>query len=192
MKKNKTCVYYLKNISRIRRYLTPEATKLLVHAYVISRIDYANSLLFGIKNTYLRRLQTIQNHAARLIFLSSRRHSATPLLYKLHWLPVEQRICYKILLLTHKSLYGKAPPYLTELLEWYTPGRHLRSSDSFLLAQNKSINSFGDRSFMCAAPKLWNRLPLHIRSLCDTGKFILNFVFIVFLKFSYFYFTSIL
>ena len=169
--KIKTCTFFLRNIYRIRRYLTPEATKLLVHAYVISRIDYANSLLYGINSTSLRRLQVIQNCAARLIFKSSRRDSAKPLLRSLHWLPVELRIEYKVMLITFKCLTDIAPAYLSELLKIYTPVRQLRSSDSFLLVEHRTLNTFGDRSFECAAPKLWNSLPISIRDSPDLWHF---------------------
>lgn len=169
--KVKSCTFYLRNISRIRRYLTPEATKLIIHAYVISRIDYANSLLFGVNQCYLHRLQVVQNHAARLIFKSSRRESATPLLRSLHWLPIDYRITYKLLLVTFKCLSGNAPVYLSELLDLYVPSRQLRSSNSIQLIEHKTMNSYGDRSFTCAAPKLWNKLPISIRHISDLYKF---------------------
>lgn len=169
--KVKSCIFYLRNISRIRRYLTPEATKLIIHAYVISRIDYANSLLVGVNKSYLRRLQVVQNYAARLIFKSSRRESATPLLRSLHWLPIEFRITYKLLLITFKCLSGNAPVYLSELLDIYVPSRQLRSSSSVLLSEHKTTNSFGDRSFKCAAPHLWNKLPIAIRLINNMRQF---------------------
>ena len=85
--KVKSCMYYLRNIYRIRRFLTPEATKTLVHAYIMSRLDYSNSLLYGINKCQINRLQTFQNAADRLIFQASKRDSVTPL--PLHCLPIE-------------------------------------------------------------------------------------------------------
>ncbi len=161
----KTSMYFLKNISRIRRFLTPMATKTLIHAYVISRLDYSNSLLCGINRSLLRRLQVIQNTAARLVFRKSKFDKAFPLLQTLHWLPIEQRIEFKILVFTHNCLYGKAPDYLSELISWRSSARNLRSSDSFCLTQTKTLNRYGDRAFPYHAPRLWNSLPLDIRSI---------------------------
>ena len=93
--KIKTAMFYLKNISRIRRYLSSDSTKTIVHAYVISRLDYANSLLYNINSSLIHRLQVVQNAAARLILNASRYDHATPLINSLHWLPVEKRIKYK-------------------------------------------------------------------------------------------------
>ena len=86
--KVKTSLYYLRNKRRIRHFLTPETAKTLVHAFVISRLDYANSLLVGIRSDLLRKLQVIQNCAARLVYNVGRFHSSRPLLESLHWLPV--------------------------------------------------------------------------------------------------------
>ena len=88
--KIKTVMFYLKNISRIRRYLSPGSAKTIVHAYVISRLDYAKSLLYNINSSLIHRLQVVQNAAARLILNASRYDHATPLIKSLHWLPVEK------------------------------------------------------------------------------------------------------
>jgi CRISPR/Cas system CMR-associated protein Cmr3 (group 5 of RAMP superfamily) len=83
----------------------------------MSRLDYDKSLLFGLPNTQLDRLQCIQNCAARIITRTKRQEHITPILKDLHWLQVQQRIKYKILLLTYKVLNNFGPPYLTELFE---------------------------------------------------------------------------
>ena len=103
--------YYLYNIRRIRKYLSRRSTETLIHAFVTSRVDYRNSLLYGLPAYQLNKLQGIQNAAARLIL----RH-VRPLLYNLHWLPVKFRIYFKILLLTCKAITGLAPFYLQELI----------------------------------------------------------------------------
>ena len=162
--KIKSCIFYLSCIRRIRKFLTLDAAKNLVHAYVISRLDYANSLLSGANKGLIHKLQVVQNSAARLVCGADRFAHATPLLHTLHWLPIEQRIAFKVITLTFKCLHGLAPPYLDNLLEWYTPGRSLRSSDSFLLSCHRSNNSYGSRSFCNYAPVLWNALPLELRS----------------------------
>ena len=163
--KIKTCLYYLGCISRIRKYLTVDATKYLVHAYIISRLDYANSLLFGINKSLINRLQVIQNSAARLIFNCPRSAHATPLLNALHWLPVEKRIMFKVATVIFKCLNGSAPSYLTELIQVHRPIRNLRSRGGNLLVKNRCNNSFGDRAFSNFAPVLWNNLPASVRCI---------------------------
>ncbi|XP_063808745.1 uncharacterized protein LOC135013963, partial [Pseudophryne corroboree] len=101
---SRSCYMHLKNISKIRPYLTQDTAKTLIHALIISCIDYCNSLLTGLPKTRLSPLQSILNAAARLIFLARRSSSADPLCQSLHWLPVLYRIQYKILLLTHKAI----------------------------------------------------------------------------------------
>ena len=155
----------IRNIGKIRKYLTKDATKLIVHSLVTSRLDMCNSLLYGIPNNQLHRLQLVQNTAARLVTLTKKRFHITPVLIDLHWLPVKQRIDYKILVFTFKALNGLTPSYLSDLLCAYTPARTgLRSTNRQLLHQPRSHNSFGDRSFIICAPKLWNQLPIQIRN----------------------------
>ena len=107
--------------------------KRIVNAFVISRIDYCNSILYGLPTVEHEKLQRVQNIAARLITGSSRRDHITPVLKNLHWLPVKLRITFKILLLTYKILNGQSPSYLTSLISSYKPVRSLRSSDLLLL-----------------------------------------------------------
>ena len=88
--------YHLHNISRIRRFLSTDTTKALVHAFVTSRVDYCNSLLYGLPASHLNKVQRVLNAAARLVCRAPRHCRITPLLYELHWLPVRQRISFKI------------------------------------------------------------------------------------------------
>ena len=112
----KSAFYHLQNIYKIKRFLTPDTTESIVHAFVTSRIDYCNSLLYGQPKCVLKNLQYVQNSAARLIYLSRKFDHVTPLLITPHWLPIEQRIYSKILLITYKVLNGKAPKYISDLL----------------------------------------------------------------------------
>ena len=80
----RTAYMHLHNISRIQRYLTPEATKSLVHAFIMSRLDYGNALLAGRPLEHLKKLQRIQNIAARIITFTPRRDHITPILRQLH------------------------------------------------------------------------------------------------------------
>lgn len=155
----------LRHIRNIRSFLSQSDTETLIHAFVTSRLDNLNSLLVGLPKYLLNRLQRIQNTAARIVTGSRRRDHITPVLKNLHWLPIKQRIDFKILLLVFKCLQGNAPQYLKDCLISYRPCRVLRSQSHHLLSQPICMtHSFGDRAFSVVAPKLWNSLPIHIRS----------------------------
>ena len=160
----KICYFHIRQIYKIRRYLTTEATKLLVQATVISRIDYCNSLLYGIKQKLLDRLQKVQNAAARVVTRSYKYDHITPVLKKLHWLPVHYRIVFKLLLLTYKAVNGLAPPYLSSLLQKKVPVRDLRSNkNDDLTVPNWNLKTCGLRSFSVGAPLEWNKLPSSVK-----------------------------
>lgn len=160
----KSAFFHLKNISRLRPSLSDSVAETLIHAFVSSRLDYCNGVLFGLPKKDLDRLQYVQNSAARVLTRTKPWQHITPTLKRLHWLPVKDRITYKLLLLTFKALHGLAPQYLSDLLEDYTPGRTLRSSDLGLLTVRQGKRrSLGDRAFSVAAPARWNSLPFEIR-----------------------------
>lgn len=168
----KSSFFHLRNIARIRKYLTPDAARLLVHALITSKLDYCNSLLYGLPKYIIQKLQYVQNAAARLIHQSSRYDHISPILAELHWLPVEKRIQFKILLITYNALHNRAPPYIKELLQPYKPVRTLRSSKKNLLNKPRfNLKSYGGRSFAVAAPDLWNRLPLSIKNSSNINIF---------------------
>ena len=160
--------YYL-IIRRIRKYLSRPCTETFVHAFITARIDYCHCLLYGLPEYRINKLQRIENAAARLICQQSRFCHITPLLFDLHWLPVKFRIEFKILLITFKGLKGLASTYIDSLISIKSTSRYdLRSSNKrLLLGYPKPLSkaTLGDRSFTYAAPKLWNALPLAIRSV---------------------------
>ena len=161
----KACFFHIHNLWKIRRYLSHSACVTLVHAFISSKLDFCNSLLYGLPKGSLKKLQHVQNAAARLVTFSRNQEHITPILYNLHWLPVEQRIIFKILLLTFKILNDQAPSYLCDLVETYVPTRSLRSSSQNLLTKRSfNLKSYGKRAFFHAAPELWNALPPFIRS----------------------------
>ncbi|XP_075963092.1 uncharacterized protein LOC142966290 [Anarhichas minor] len=168
----RTAFFHLKNIARLRPSLSSSAAETLIHAFITSRIDYCNSILHGTSSKILNKLQYIQNSAARLLTHTRSRDHITPVLQNLHWLPVPQRIQYKILL-THKALHNQAPSYLTDLLHHHTPSRRLRSSDANLLSLplRTKHRTWGDRAFAISAPSLWNSLPKHIRDCTELSIF---------------------
>ena len=148
----KSSFFHLCNISKIRKFLSYDTCKTLIHAFVTARIDYCNSLLYGQPKCILKHLQSVLNSAARLIHLTSRYEHVTPLLIQLHWLPIEQRMTFKIAVITFKALHGAAPSYITDLIKPYTPGRLLRSSNQFLLSTSKfNLKTYGGRCFTIAA-----------------------------------------
>ena len=111
-------------------------------------------------------MQRVQNAAARLIFQESKFSHVTPLLRSLHWLPLTQRIHFKLLLIIFKAIHGHAPSYISDLiLVWRTGRYNLRTSHSLFLNFSLigSSATFGDRSFHMAAPKLWDSLPEHMK-----------------------------
>ena len=138
-----TLNFQLRNISRIRKFLDQDTCHLVIRALVLSKMDYGNALLYGSTQSDLQRLQRIQNWAAKLINCALKKDHATPYLRELHWLPVRERITFKILVYVYKSIHGLAPPYLTSLLRLHCPARPgLRSaSDTTRLFQHNTIRS---------------------------------------------------
>ena len=125
--------YHLRNINSIRKYLTQNATLTLIHAFVTSRLDNGNSMLYGISKASLCKLQRIQNSAARTVAKIRKFDHITPVLIELHWLPVRQRIMFKLILFTWRALHGESPQYLSDMIVRYTPSRVLESMDTNLL-----------------------------------------------------------
>jgi exonuclease III len=161
----KTCYYHLRRISLIRKHLSTEATAKLILCFIMSRIDYCNSLLFGVNESSTNTLQRIQNNAARLVLRKKKTDHISPLLTQLHWLPVSKRIQYKLDTICYKCLNNAAPVYLTNRLNIYTPSRTLRSaSDPLILRTPRTkLKSFGPRAFSVSGPLSWNKLPLSVR-----------------------------
>ena len=156
--------HHLRKIGYIRPNISEDAASTLVHAFITSKLDNLNSLLVGVPECTLRKLQLIQNSAARLVLRKRKRDHATPLLKQLHWLPVRSRIKFKICLLTFKALNGTAPPYISSLLERYEPARALRSAGRGLLkCKAARLKWTGGRSMSVVAPELWNSLPEGLR-----------------------------
>ena len=168
----RTAYYHLHNIASIRRSLTTSACKIIVHSLVVSRLDFGNATLYGISEALLHRLQVLQNSAARLITGTRRREHISPVLFALHWLPIRQRIKFKLLLLVYRCLHQLAPAYLSELITPYTPARSLRSADSNLITTNRyRLEGCGLRRFSVAGPFLWNQLPASVKSADSIGAF---------------------
>ena len=91
----------------------------------------------------------------------------------LHWLPVRERVEYKILLTTYKALNNLAPEYIATLVKPYVPARPLRSGDQHRLQRtfNYRLESYGGRAFSTAAPRLWNKLDYDIKTAENVNRF---------------------
>ena len=139
---------------------------MLVHAFISSRLDYCNALLYGLPDTLQGKVQRVLHIAARVVTQTPPRDHITPVLKDLHWLPVHLRSIYKILLMTYKALHGMAPEYICELITVRErTGMRLRSEEAIVLVvpPKPCLPSYGDRAFYIAAPVLWNALPANIR-----------------------------
>lgn len=171
---NKICsnsMMMLRNIRSIRYKLDEDTTKTLVQCLVISRIDYCNSLLLGTPKYLLNRLQKLLNMGARIVFCIKKYDHVTQCIIDLHWLKVQERIIYKVLLIIHKSLKGTVPAYLKSMFQLPKRGS-LRSENSGKLFQPKARTSgMLKSSFVIAGSIEWNKLPCDIRSQADTCLF---------------------
>ena len=174
--------YSLWRIGKIRKLLDQKMTEKLIHGFVTSRLDYCNSLLFGLPDNVLKKLQLIQNSAARVVTrrrLCDRDH-ITPVLRELHWLPVSLRINFKILCIIFKVIHHSetAPRYLTEILTVHSAPRSTRSATEIRLQpfpmkrrQDRTLKSYGDRALAVCGPNLWNGLPSELRCITNYNNF---------------------
>ena len=137
---------------------------MLVQSVISSHLDYCNSLLYGINKSEINKLQKVQNAAARLICLRKKRESVSDFLKDLHWLRVEARIVYKLLVTVYKCLHNIAPECIMNLID-------VRDIDRSLLNLKHFQSSEARKSFSYNAPRLWNNLPDYIRLSPSMRKF---------------------
>ena len=171
----RTCYFELSRLASIRRFLTSTATAELVSAFVLSRIDYCNSLLFGSTHDVTSNLQRIQNYAARVILRLPMSSSITIHLKSLHWLPVKVRSTYKIACLCYHCHRSTAPSYVTDMLHKKpSHTRNTRSSSYTMPLLNRPAYSkatLGDRSFSFASSSVWNSIPNDVRCAPSLSSF---------------------
>ena len=142
--------------------MTDDVCKTLVSALVLSQLDYANVILSSLPEVHIKKMQWVQNMAAKLVLNCSKMESSTWCLKSLHWLPISARIEHKLLTITYKCLNGNAPDYLSDLLSVVPASRRmLRSSNKYkqLVIPKVKRNTFTTRLFSIKAPLLWNGLP---------------------------------
>ena len=162
----KTAGYHLRNIAFLKKYLDGRLITMLIHNYVISRLDYCNVLYYGLPNYILKKMQNVFNRAARLIKGLSPRERITPVLIELHWLPVKARIIFKMCVLTYQALRFGKPMYMGNMLRSFRPETavNLRlSDDPYRLDEPRSRSNIGTRAFERSAPRLFNKLPLEVK-----------------------------
>ena len=152
--------YHLRKIRLIRKHLTFDAAQLLVQALVTSKLDYCNSLLYGLPKNVIKQLQRVQNAAARVVTLSPKFCHIKPVLANLLWLRIE----FNILIVTYKTLHGFAPAYTKDLLQSSSSRHGISGLQRIVVPAFNNIKSYGRRAFSVAAPPLWNSLPQHIRN----------------------------
>ena len=161
----KSCYYHIRDLKRIRNSLDHKTACTIATAIVHSKLDYCNSLYLNLPACHIKRLQLVQNAAARAIITNcSKSRHISPALKSLHWLKVQERIHYKIISLTYNALQHQQPTYLYNRLS-FQPSRSTRSADIVTLNRppNPSRLKITDRSFSIQAPVLWNSLPATLR-----------------------------
>ena len=168
---SKTSHCHLRNIGHIRKFLTEASCATLIHSLISSRIDYCNSLLANLPAATIKSVQRIQNTAARIVSLKSKYDHITPVLSALHWLPVKQRIMFKILVFIFHCINKSAPSYLTKLVVLKETTQTTRSSSHRLLLYDTPKTTFAARAFSIYGPMLFNALPSEIRDSCKFSHF---------------------
>ena len=161
------CFFHLRRLRLLRFLLTSSLMHRLVSALVISRIDYCNSVLYGLPAITLAPLQRVLHAAVRLVAnLGYRNHHVTPAMKELHWLPIAYRIRYKLCLMMHVAVNKRSPAYITDTLVPTSSLLHrerLRSHKSESVEVPRVRTEFGRRPFSIAGPTVWNALPNNVR-----------------------------
>jgi Reverse transcriptase (RNA-dependent DNA polymerase)/Endonuclease-reverse transcriptase len=168
------CYYHLRRLRALRGLLGEEVTARLVSAFVLSRLDYCNAILTGLPASTLAPLQRVMHAGVRLVCDLKPRDHLSASIQALHWLPIKQRIDFKLCLLVHQTVNGRAPSYLQELItpSVSVPRRAtLRSASHHDLVLQSSHRKLGDRSFSVAGPRAWNSLPVELKTITETSIF---------------------
>ena len=161
-----SCFLKLRSLARIRSFLSTKQMTILVQAVVISFLDYCNALYFGSGKSNYNQLQVIQNRACRIIFGLKKRDDVVEHMKSLHWLRINERVLFKVLLLIYKCVHGLAPTYLNDLISFNNISLTRRNSLHISLCQASH-----PRAFQTAAPKLWSQLPDTIKSCASISSF---------------------
>ena len=163
----KACFLIIRQLSKVKVYLTQQHLQVLVSSKIFSQLDYCNALYYGLPVCTINKLQRVQNCAARLVWKNKIPfNSSLDIIYNsLHWLRVRFRIIYKIVLIVHHCLHDNAPIDVAAMI------RYSESKRTMKLRETRSSSSYGDRAFSHVGPKLWNLLPMKIREEHDVISF---------------------
>ena len=167
--------YHLKRIRSVRGCISFVNRKILTHAFVTSRLDFCNSMFFGSTADSLKGIKSIFHTTAKALTGSHPMLSNTAVLFKLHWLPLESRVHYKLAILGFKILYNQAPQYFSDITE-LSNIRDTRSCSAPLLTsatykRTSTLKTYGDRSCFNAICQIFNSLPSEIRAAKDFSSF---------------------
>ena len=168
------CHHQLCRIRQVRRLVRQDVAQQLVSAFILSWLDYCNSLLSRLPRSTIQFLQHVMNAAAQVIMNLSLHDHVKPALKQLHWLPVEQSDIYKLCLFMHHIHTGQAPQYLSGCVSAVSAlsGRYwLRSTGSADYVLPRTRTRFGERGICYCGPAAWNTLPSDLHDITDTGTF---------------------
>ena len=154
------CYYHLRDLRRIHKFLRDETAILLANTMVSSRLDYCNSLLYGVSKSNIAKLQRVQNALCCIIFRLDKMSHVTPFLKKLYWLPIQHCILFKYNLLVFKAINLSQPPYLSALIR----SSSLTQDNRLTVSSTHPKKHIGRQGFAIAAPAEWNKLPQTVRS----------------------------
>ena len=180
---NATCKavhFHVRALKHIRKSLSDDTAKTIACSVISSRLDYCNSLLVGTSARNISKLQSAQNSAARVVLRVKKYDHITPALKKLHWLPVKDRITFKLITTVYKTRFFRQPEYLVTLLPNYVPVRQLRSSSQDRISTTLARTAIGSRGFSVAGPNAWNSLPNSIKqsqTIADFRRKLKTFLF---------------
>ena len=160
---SKSCFFHIRALRHIRSVLTDDTALTIAASLVGSRLDYANSILYGSSKHDIARVQRIQNTLAKVVIGSCPTGHCNSRLQILHWLPIEYRIQYKLAVLTFNARTSTSPYYLSSLINNYHPSRSLRSSNRHLLDVQRSKSVFSSRGFRTGGPQIWSNFPDSVR-----------------------------
>ena len=146
--------YHLRALRHIRPSVDQDTANTIACSLVRTRLDYYNAILYGVTKQNIGCLQRVQNSHVRVVCLAPHWSFASRFRRRLHWLPVQERLTFKIAMLTHKVLTHHQPGYLSELIveNLY----NLRSVDNNLLIKTRTKTKFVWRAFRVSATTIWN------------------------------------
>ena len=169
-----SCYYHIRRLRQVSHCVGQDVMKQLASSFILSRLDYCNSILAGLPKSTIATLQRVQNAAARMVLNLRPRESVSDGLRQLHWLPIESRIQFKLCLLMHLIHTGRSPLYLSETVQLVSDhasrtGLRSASTARYILPRLRTV--FGERAFSFSGPKAWNALPDRFHSIESTDSF---------------------